>query len=221
MTPCERPPVSPQRRGLSRAVPWFVAPLLLASAGFGQDSSIPYEDTYCGPRAVHRILKWYGIHEELITIIRESQWPQVEDGARLSDLVESLNQRGIHSKAICLPVGYSLHWEEPVIVHEPHQDLGGHYYAARDVVNGDVRLESGVSDFRETTLASLGSDSSLTILLTSRRAITDRAVKRALYWRHAWWAWTALAIACTVLASSYFLARRNVSPLSLNVRSDP
>ena len=76
-------------------------------------------DRYCGPRSVHFILQWYGHNEDLIEIIRETQWPAVEAGSSLAKLQDAIDSRGIHTCALRVGDGRRLTWSYPAIVFIP------------------------------------------------------------------------------------------------------
>ncbi len=89
--------------------------VLLASAAAPPDR--PRGDVVCGPRCVVDILARYGRDEDLVTLVRETQWPRIDDGASLAALQEALHARDIHTAAIRLTPESDLRWPHPVLVH--------------------------------------------------------------------------------------------------------
>jgi len=72
---------------------------------------------YCGPRCVQRVLHEYGISAETGDLIREVQWPAVEDGSTIVALTEALKRRGIFSRVVNVDKKFKISWNHPAIVH--------------------------------------------------------------------------------------------------------
>jgi|HubBroStandDraft_4_1064222.scaffolds.fasta_scaffold70163_2 hypothetical protein len=81
----------------------------------------------CGPQCIQRVLETYGIKEKLTTIIYEIQWPDLERGTSMADLISALERRGISVKAARVPLGVPVVWPHPVIIHYPRESGLGHY----------------------------------------------------------------------------------------------
>jgi hypothetical protein len=112
--------------------------LSLAAAQPGQtDNAV--QNAICGPRCVQHILNSYGIKVELIDLIRECQWPDIEKGASVDSLIAALNQRGIYTLAI-KPV--TLNWKKPILAYST-ADNGtniGHFAVFSQTIDGKVSV---------------------------------------------------------------------------------
>ena len=74
-------------------------------------------NAFCGPRAVQRVLAHYGIDVDLATLVHETQWPVVEQGASMDSLSKALETRSIHTAVVSLPGTSEIAWPHPAIVH--------------------------------------------------------------------------------------------------------
>lgn len=72
---------------------------------------------FCGPQSVQRILQYYGQDSSLGVLVREVQWPDYRNGSTLASLGKALERRGIHTRAVSVPVHTDLAWEFPMILH--------------------------------------------------------------------------------------------------------
>ncbi len=91
----------------------------------------PYRsDVICGPRCVRFILEYYGLsgqpHCTLFDLIREMQWPAVDDGCSLDDISSALRSRHISNTPKRIPPHHPIRGSAPVVVHlqQPHMDIG-------------------------------------------------------------------------------------------------
>lgn len=80
-------------------------------------------DLTCGPRCVRFLLRHYKLGEpEVIDLVREMQWPEIEKGSSLASVARALQKRGIHTEALQIHRDSVLVWPHPVIVHtEPNK----------------------------------------------------------------------------------------------------
>jgi len=103
-------------------------------------------DSICGPRCVQYILRHYGIQVELHDLIRECQWPDVEAGASLNALIQSLNSRGIHT----LPLKarqVQINWDKPILAYVDNgEDRLGHFVVLQDLNNGDAKVWNAIEN---------------------------------------------------------------------------
>ena len=85
-------------------------------------------DMVCGPRCVKFILKSYGQEADLIDLAKEIQWPDLEAGASLDRIEQSLHARGIHTKAVRFAPGRRLNWPHPAVLYtDEGNPPRGHY----------------------------------------------------------------------------------------------
>jgi hypothetical protein len=104
-------------------------------------------DLVCGPRCVRQILGIYGMPEpDLIDLVREMQWPDIEAGSSLAAVDEALRRRGVHTARLRVGPQVRVRWPHPVIIHIDGDEGGGHYI---------VRVPSD-SDRYETVWTGLG-----------------------------------------------------------------
>ena len=210
-------------------------PLLIASQGFSANSASESPtlkaeqtgqgDIICGPRCVAYILEHYGRDEELVTLVRETQWPRMDQGASLDALRQSLAGRGVHTAAIRISPEAELVWPHPVLVHlkppasqsrprsRPENNLGHYVVWLPDSSASHVRLWSGLPGVMTGTRREFVAHRSGVVLLTAPEPIrsTDAAVRRIPLTRHASF-WISLTAAATLFAA-VFLGRRTLSRL--------
>ena len=91
-------------------------PLLLLTALLAAEAA-PEGDTVCGPRCVQAILRSYGYEAELIDLVRELHTDGVEQGTTLGQMRDAVRSRGLHAEVVHLPLGATLTWSEPAILH--------------------------------------------------------------------------------------------------------
>ncbi len=149
---------------------------LPTSSGSQRDSSILLDDRICGPRCVQYLLEYYELEsEDLVDLVREIQWPEVEKGASLDRLEQALRDRGLSTASIRIPENATLRWHFPAVVHLEEKGASfGHFAVWLPESEGDhVEVWSG----REGLLPMRQSDFSKLFtgvaLLTSREPIVD------------------------------------------------
>jgi ABC-type bacteriocin/lantibiotic exporter with double-glycine peptidase domain len=100
----------------------------------------PSGDIVCGPRCVQFLLRYYGREDEqLIDLVRELQWPQLEAGTSLADIEANLRRHAIHTHALSLGAAARLDWPHPVVVHLDASDRTmGHFVVLLPPMDGDV-----------------------------------------------------------------------------------
>lgn len=85
-------------------------------------------DNICGPRCVQFVLRQYGFNAELQELVREVQWPALEEGATLDSMTQALQRRGICTCVLKLDPSTRLAWRYPVIIHlRGNKGFLGHY----------------------------------------------------------------------------------------------
>ncbi len=85
-------------------------------------------DMVCGPRCVKFILRSYGQEVDLIELVKEIQWPDLEAGASLDRIERSLNVRGIYTKAVRFAPDRRLTWPHPAVLFtDEGNPPSGHY----------------------------------------------------------------------------------------------
>jgi hypothetical protein len=86
-----------------------------------------YRDSICGPRCVQMILAQYDKEVDLMDLVKETQWPEIENGANLAALEKALKSRGVFTCAIKLAPEAELVWKHPVLVHVDDGGTLGHF----------------------------------------------------------------------------------------------
>jgi ABC-type bacteriocin/lantibiotic exporter with double-glycine peptidase domain len=85
-------------------------------------------DLICGPKCVKKILQWYKKEDEdIIRLVREIQWPDVQKGASIGKIAQALEKRGIHTFAMKVKSSARIVWQYPVIIHikpKKEQNIG-------------------------------------------------------------------------------------------------
>lgn len=139
----------------------------------------------CGPRCVERVLQEYGQVVDLSVLSVEIMDPQRERASSLRSLAQALRKRGVHSKAVTLPAGAFLNWQNPVILHltDPRgTDHAGHFVVAFPTDNvGIIRLWDGIRGESFAPTSRLVKRMSGSVLLTAPKPINE--VGRAMMYR--------------------------------------
>lgn len=105
---------------------------LLAQPHNDEPATTTTRDTLCGPRCVRFLLEYYGREQvtgnDLVTLVKELQWPLAEHGSTLLGLQHALNARGIPTKALRIAPTNEIQAETPALVHlTTSDDELGHF----------------------------------------------------------------------------------------------
>jgi ABC-type bacteriocin/lantibiotic exporter with double-glycine peptidase domain len=86
-------------------------------------------DAVCGPRCVQYLLRHYnGEAPELITLVRQIQWPKISAGSSLADLQRALESYGVRAKPLQVVDGSVPVLAHPCICHYRAQgESMGHF----------------------------------------------------------------------------------------------
>lgn len=121
----------------------LLVPLAVASTGDGgapvriDHASDDIEGMICGPLCARLILQKLGKEADLTALIREIQWPNLEQGTTLDALAGALENRGLYTHALRVAPGTRLRWPWPVLVHyQPHHGNVGHFAVWTPEPNG-------------------------------------------------------------------------------------
>ena len=199
---------------------WIIWGLLLAvvACKFSSAADAPAtkardgSDMVCGPRCVRFLLNRYGRDVELVDLVKEIQWPDLEAGASLEQIQKCLNSRGIHTSAIRIAPDRRLRWPHPAILHIVAGDSPmGHYVVQvpGETPSSDALIWAGLEGWRRGRWEEVTRGFSGVALLTSPEPITDvgSSIGPVPMSRLVWVA--ALATAVALLAHvSYRLATR-------------
>ena len=145
------------------------------------------QDRYCGPRCLQRVLAHYGASEELVDLIRETQWPNFDSPTSLAVLAESITRRNICA-AICVVTPYpELCDNGPVIVHLMQNDAAdaGHFVVLQKNDNtGKTHVWDGFRALSDEEFEKLKSQATGHVLLTANDCDKLDVVRRAISIRH-------------------------------------
>ena len=144
---------------------------------------VPRGDFVCGPRCVQYVLRNYGVQSRLVDLVREIQWPAIEDGATLDSLERAFNSRSISTCAITIAPGCQLNWPYPVIVHLKETDGQlGHFVVWLPTSQRSMAdVWTGLDGIQRGSAFKLAAKMSGAVLLTANMPITNphEAVRRA------------------------------------------
>jgi hypothetical protein len=129
MSAHSRPQVDAARRGETLRK-WFcilafvivVSPVVAQeSAPKGDDLNADVNssrDNICGPRSVQYLLRYYtGSSPELVSLVRQLQWPDIRAGASLADIQRVLEAQGIPTKPIKIGPNRLPSCQHPSVLH--------------------------------------------------------------------------------------------------------
>ena len=128
-------------------------------------------DNVCGPRCVRYILSQFGQDIELIDLVKEMQWPAMENGVSVQGLQQTLERRGIFVKAIWVRDVELIRSPYPAIVRVERVDGEGHFLVLNSMSNDSGKYWDGLSGSCNHIPSSMKPTGE--VLLTSPNAITD------------------------------------------------
>jgi ABC-type bacteriocin/lantibiotic exporter with double-glycine peptidase domain len=141
------------------------------------ESVKPTSDVICGPRCVKYILDYYKYDSvEISELAREMQWPEIEKGASLNSLTDSLEKRGVFTFALSISNSAKLIWPDPVIVHYGSQarDNIGHYVVwLPESSESEIVIWNGNEGIQYLSQSDWMQSRSGAILLTSSQPINN------------------------------------------------
>ena len=182
----------------------------------GIDKHDASKDVFCGARCARQILSHYGRHEDLVDLVRELQWPHLEETVSLNRLIESLEQRGVHTHACRIGMGVDLIGNEPAIVHLDSTDGGdGHFIVWISASADRATITDGLQSPRLVSTRDLATARSGYVLLTSNSPISDPRSRFLLQRR---WSFkyapesSGVALGVVVFCCGYHVYRRRVRP---------
>ncbi len=145
---------------------------------FGNETSPPVEDVVCGPRCVQFVLREHGIEAELIELIKEIQWPDLESGTTLDRVNAALKQRGLNTELVNVPNDSVYVWPHPAIVHvpDPKGELGHFAVLLPSNNTHEVTLWLGVGGVAKKTPAEFHKMHSGVALITMKLPVADGMV---------------------------------------------
>jgi ABC-type bacteriocin/lantibiotic exporter with double-glycine peptidase domain len=151
-------------------------------------------DAVCGPRCVQYLLKHHnGEAPELISLVRQIQWPKVSDGSSFGDLQRALESFGIQAKPLQIPDGCVPVLAHPCICHfRARGESMGHFVVLLPGTTRSVAIIWDNGHVSECPSWELAEQVSGAYLLTAPRGeaepsgasvwTTDAIVERASYY---------------------------------------
>lgn len=132
-------------------------------------------DMICGPRCVSYILDYYHKDQiQLVDLVREMQWPDIEKGATIKSIETSLNSRDVYTKAVKIDPSSRLQWPFPVIVHLEEPPEMGHYVVWLPTSTADQEIIwAGLTGLLQGSAAAISEKRSGAVILTSPKPISD------------------------------------------------
>ncbi len=166
-------------------------------------------DMYCGPRCVQFVLDHFRSKVELIDLVREMQWPNVEAGTTLETVRNALTSRGVYTAALDIAPHARLDWPHPVIVHlNASRGKLGHYVVwLPEPPRNEVVLWTGLAGYHQGSEKQFQKLRSGAILLTSPTPIAHP--ESAIADRPAQWPVLASGLAVAVAAGMISLRLRH------------
>jgi ABC-type bacteriocin/lantibiotic exporter with double-glycine peptidase domain len=162
-------------RAIAMATALLVGALGRGATATAQEAAAG-EDFVCGPRCVQYVLDWHKVPSpDLVELVREMQWPELQDGSALAGIQTALRERGLHARAVRLPPAARLTWNQPVIVHQTTDGIG-HFVVWLPQPAGDKTvIWDGLHGERAIEWKELVRETSDVVLLTSNAAIPENA----------------------------------------------
>ncbi len=208
--------------GLPRFVysllPFIILSVARAHCGDQSAGDSRNGNAYCGARCVKYLLEWYGQDDvDLISLIREIQWPDLESGATMQSLDQNLRAKGVFTCPLRLKASARLRWPYPVLVHikqiTPDGVDRGHYVVwLPSSTNKDIHIWDGLKGIVVHPTREFRKVQTGFVLLTSPAAIVnaDDAVETSWCWdRNLTLGVVALLVGVTLLSRrGHFLCVR-------------
>lgn len=149
-----------------------------------------WDDLVCGPRCAQYLLRYYGQEVDLIDLVREIQWPDLENGASLEAVDNALKRRGIHTFGMQLAPHARLKWPYPALVLVKMDGAKlGHFVVARPSLSKTLDVWCGLRGIQRMSAGELAERSTGATLLTAPTRILnpDSAVEPEGTPAYAWW----------------------------------
>ncbi len=171
-------------------------------------------DLTCGPRCVQFVLGQYGVSEDLMPLIREIQWAELERGASLGQLRDALECRGIHTAMIRISPSSAIMADTPIILHGETNRGSGHF-VVQQVLDGESVIWDGLRGFRKGWPDEVRSSG--IALVTSRSPLTDTSwtVTDKFLWQK------RVLILCCLAVVCWYVAGRRPAPQERTYREEP
>jgi hypothetical protein len=205
-------------RSSARAV-WVVAVFVAAAClslasqpGRSQDPAAQaLGRKVCGPRCTEFVLHWYGKDEDVSDLTRELQNSRLDQMVSLAAIEQTLNKRGVHTRAVRVPDGGGVEWPYPVVVHLTQSDGAGHFVVRVPPKSGFPRLWwSGERGFERELPDDERQRLTGVVLLTAPEPIGDPQPAAARpAWQNPVWIGVGLVSGVGLLAVSRAYRRRS------------
>lgn len=144
-------------------------------------------DFLCGPRCVRFLLDFYGHSPDvdLLQLVREMQWPAMENGSSLVDIKAKLEDNGVYTQSAFIDDPASINefsWRYPVVVHmKGDEGIGslGHFSVLLPSSDKTTaRVWCGLSGIQTCSWRHLAQKLSGYVLLTAPQSIDSILVNR-------------------------------------------
>lgn len=178
----------------------------------GAESTSRVGDVVCGPRCVQFVLREHGIEADLIELVKEMQWPNIESGTTLDRVRAVLKERGVITDLVSIPKDSAYAAPSSAIIHipDPKGDLGHFAVLLPSNNSEEVTLWLGVAGVRKMKLSEFHkTHSGLALIATVASAEDGAAFVRS---RNTLWCALAGVVVVTtaVLICAEFIHDRTV-----------
>jgi hypothetical protein len=188
----------------------------LAIGGDDGDGHTVTPDSYCGPRAIEFLLKYYGRDEELIHIIGHLQIDRTH-GMTLADIQAYLESRGLYTSPVSVAPAHSLAFMRPAVLYASSSDPAalGHFVVClpQPHPGPDALICDGLQGQLVLPWDSLSHNDTLTALIVSDRKVSARDCIRTGHSASGWETSSLTTVICALCALLYlgaYLQRRSV-----------
>jgi hypothetical protein len=138
------------------------------------DQPVRFQDKVCGPRCAQFVLSHFGQEEDLVALVQEIQWPDLEGGCSIEAIQECLSARGLYTSCVTLTddvVPFSPH---PVIAHHPPSEGSlGHFSVLMPAGEGEnaITVWDGIAGYAVTDMKTWRASCSGVVLFASDNSI--------------------------------------------------
>jgi len=128
-------------------------------------------------RCVQYVLAHYGRDADLMSLVREMQWPHLEAGSSVGSVARALSDRGIEVAGLADIAAKELAWPTPAIVHlrDATNHPAGHFAVLLPNDGKNVRLWMGMDGVVELSSSVFGERFSGVAVLTALTPIDKQA----------------------------------------------
>lgn len=128
-------------------------------------------DRLCGPRCVKYIFGYYEVETDLVALIREIQWPNIDGGSSMAALASSLRKHDLYCCAVAAPQSHHLRYQYPVIVPLQRDGILHFVVWLPSSSATEVQYWDGLDGIRSTSADVFHGNRSEEVLLTATQSV--------------------------------------------------